>query len=481
MPKNLARFLVFYASAAVLILEILAGRLLAPYLGVSLEVFTGIIGVILAGIAVGAWLGGRAADRGDPKRLVGPLVVAGALTALASPIIVDLVGPSLPTGASAILIVTTLGFFAPAAVLSAVTPVVVKIQLASLERTGAVVGTYSAIGTAGALFGTFVTGFILIAAFPTRPIVIGLGVSLGVLGVALWAGRSVWSAVATLAVVTGLSVVLSIADGPCQVETTYHCAVVEVDEARPTGRLLLLDRARNSYVDLADPTHLEFRYLRLMADVIDIETPPGAIDVVSIGGGGFTLPRYLDATRPGTEHLVLEIDESLVEIGRDQLDLGEEVEVVIDDARRSLGEVPVGSADLVVGDAFSGLTVPWHLTTVEFVQQISERLAPDGLYTINLIDRAGLEFARAEAATLLQVFDNVALFAPADYLAGVTGGNFVLVGSPSPIDVGAVEEAIRARGGSEVGISGEELAGFVAGARPLTDDFAPVDQMIGGL
>ncbi len=481
MPKNLARFLVFYASAAVLILEILAGRLLAPYLGVSLEVFTGIIGVILAGIAVGAWLGGRAADRGDPKRLVGPLVVAGALTALASPIIVDLVGPSLPTGASAILIVTTLGFFAPAAVLSAVTPVVVKIQLASLERTGAVVGTYSAIGTAGALFGTFVTGFILIAAFPTRPIVIGLGVSLGVLGVALWAGRSVWSAVATLAVVTGLSVVLSIADGPCQVETTYHCAVVEVDEARPTGRLLLLDRARNSYVDLADPTHLEFRYLRLMADVIDIETPPGAIDVVSIGGGGFTLPRYLDATRPGTEHLVLEIDESLVEIGRDQLDLGEEVEVVIDDARRSLGEVPVGSADLVVGDAFSGLTVPWHLTTVEFVQQISERLAPDGLYTINLIDRAGLEFARAEAATLLQVFDNVALFAPADYLAGVTGGNFVLVGSPSPIDVGAVEEAIRARGGSEVGISGEELARFVAGARPLTDDFAPVDQMIGGL
>jgi spermidine synthase len=143
--------------------------------------------------------------------------------------------------------------------------------------------------------------------------------------------------------------------------------------------------------------------------------------------------------------------------------------------------VPVGSADLVVGDAFSGLTVPWHLTTVEFVQQISERLAPDGLYTINLIDRAGLEFARAEAATLLQVFDNVALFAPADYLAGVTGGNFVLVGSPSPIDVGAVEEAIRARGGSEVGISGEELARFVAGARPLTDDFAPVDQMIGGL
>ncbi|MGH8915257.1 MAG: fused MFS/spermidine synthase, partial [Acidimicrobiia bacterium] len=131
MSKSLARSLVFLTSAAVLILEILAGRLLAPYLGVSLQVFTGIIGVILAGISVGAWSGGRAADRGDPRRLIGPLLIAGGLTAIASPLIVDLVGPAAATGPVSIVMLTAVGFFAPAAVLSAVPPVVVKIRLAS--------------------------------------------------------------------------------------------------------------------------------------------------------------------------------------------------------------------------------------------------------------------------------------------------------------------------------------------------------------
>ncbi len=481
MPKLLARSLVFVTSAAVLILEILAGRLLAPYLGVSLEVFTGIIGVILAGIAIGAWAGGRAADRGDPRRLIGPLLVAGGITAVASPLIVDMVGPNVSIDPMSIVLITVLGFLAPAAVLSGVTPVVVKIQLASLEQTGSVVGTYSAIGTVGALAGTFVTGFVLISAFPTRPIVIGLGLVLTLAGLALWSARSLWSVTGIVVVVAGLSALVAIVGGPCDVETTYHCAVVEVDESRPTGRVLILDRARNSYVDLADPTHIEFRYLRAMVDVIDVESPPGPLDVVSIGGGGFTLPGYLNATRPGTANLVLEIDESLIEIGRTQLGLGDEVAVIVDDARRSIRSVPVRSADVVVGDAFSGLTVPWHLTTVEFVEEVAGRLTPEGLYTINLIDGPELGFARAETATLMEVFPHVAVFAPADYLAGVSGGNFVLVGSAAPIDVTAIEETLRSRGGIEIGLTGDDLAGFVDDARPLIDDFAPVDQLISGL
>ena len=185
MPQFLARTLVFVTSAAVLILEILAGRVLAPYLGVSLEVFTGIIGVILAGISVGAWAGGRAADRGEPRRLIGPLLVAGGLTAMAAPLIVDLVGPAASIGPLSIVGLTLIGFFAPAAVLSAIPPIVVKIRLSSLQETGSVVGSYSAIGTAGALFGTFVTGFVLIAAFPTRPIVIVVGALLVGLGVGM--------------------------------------------------------------------------------------------------------------------------------------------------------------------------------------------------------------------------------------------------------------------------------------------------------
>jgi len=478
LSRSLARSLVFFTSASVLVIEILAARLLAPYLGVSLEVFTGIIGVILAGISIGAWLGGRAADRTDPRRLPGPLLVVGGLTALASPLVIDVVGPGLSTDAVSIVVAAATAFFVPAAVLSAVPPVVVKIQLASLDATGTVVGTYSAIGTAGAILGTFVTGFVLIAAFPTRPIVMVLGAALVVGGLALAATRGSW---ALLSVALGgmLSFALIGIDGPCEHETTYHCAIVLDDEARPTGRTLILDRVSNSYVDLADPTYLQFRYVRLIADVIAVEAPPGPVDLVSIGGGGFTLPGFIEATRPGSQNVVLEIDARLVEIGREELALGNRIEVVVDDARISLRDVADSSADVVIGDAYSGASVPWHLTTVEFTAQIARVMTSDAVYVMNVIDYGDLEFIRAEAATLRRVFPEVVLFAPPDYLEGRSGGNFILAASPADIDIPGIEDAIRARGGTELGIEGERLDRFIGNAPALVDDYAPVDQMLG--
>lgn len=478
MSRPLARGLVFFTSASVLVIEILAARLLAPHLGVSLEVFTGIIGVILAGISLGSWLGGRAADRTDPRRLPGPLLVAGGLTALASPLVIDLVGPDLSTDAVSVVVAATTAFFVPAAVLSAVPPVVVKIQLASLDTTGTVVGTYSAIGTAGAILGTFATGFVLIAAFPTRPIVMVLGAALVVGGLAVWATRGSW---ALLSVALGgvLSFALVGIEGPCEHETTYHCAIVVEDETRPTGRTLILDRVSNSYVDLADPTFLQFRYVRLIADIIAVEAPAGPIEVVSIGGGGFTLPGFIEATRPGSENLVLEIDARLVEIGRQELGLGDGIDVVVDDARISLREVASSWADVVIGDAYSGASVPWHLTTVEFTSQIARVMTTDAVYVMNVIDYGDLDFIRSEAATLRQVFPEVALLAPPDYLEGRSGGNFILVASPADIDVAGIEDAIRFRGGTELGIEGERLDRFVDAAPVLTDDYAPVDQMLG--
>jgi spermidine synthase len=478
LSQTLARILVFFTAAAVLVLEILAGRLLAPYLGVSLEVFTGIIGVVLAGISVGAWLGGRAADRRDPVGLLSPLLVAGGLTALAAPLLVDLVGPVVDSGPPGIVVLTTVAFFLPAALLSAVSPVVVKIRLASLETTGSVVGSYSAIGTAGAIFGTFVTGFVLIAAFPTRPIVIGVGVALVVGGLAIRMGRNRLASFGALVITVGLGAALLLDEGPCDYETTYHCAEVEPDPARPSGRLLILDRGHNSYVDLADPTHLEFRYLQAMMDVVDVEAPPGPLEVVSIGGGGFTLPGYIEATRPGSEQKVLEIDAKLVDIGRRDLGFDDEAVVVVDDARRSLVMVELESLDLVVGDAFSGLSVPWHLTTVEFVTDIADRLHPAGIYTVNVIDYDDAPFARAAAATLNEVFEHVAVVAPPGYFEGGQGGNYVLVGSDRPLDPVAIEARIATRAGPEVVVTGDALDRFIGDASPLVDDFAPVDQMI---
>ncbi len=479
-----ARALVFFTSAAVLVMEVLAGRLMAPFVGVTLETFTGIIGTVLAGIALGAWLGGRAADQRPPQTLIGPALVAGGILALLSPTIVAVMGPSFSGGTPVeIVVLTAVGFFLPAVVLSTVPPLVVKVKLQDLGETGAVVGQYSAFGTFGAIFGTFVTGFVLVAALPTRPILLGVGGALVITGLVMATRhRLVGSrAVALLAVAAvGVGALTAAFPGPCQTETAYFCARVTADEERPTGRVLWLDNLRHSYVDLEDPTHVEFRYGTLFVDAITTQAPQGALDALYIGGGGFTFPRWLKAVRPGSTNTVLELDGSLVDISRDQLGLEDTDtdEIQVGDARMTIAATPQGHFELVVGDAFGGPSVPWHLTTKEFLETVRNRMAPGGIYVMNLIDYPPAAFARAETATLLAVFDHVAAVAPFDYFEGPRGGNFVLVASNTPLDIDALDAALRAHDAEEQSRSGAELTEWVGDARVLVDDFAPVDQLI---
>ena len=488
MPALAAAALVFGTSAAVLVLEILAGRLLAPYVGVTLETYTGVIGVVLAAIALGTWWGGRLADRRDPRGLIGPLLVGGGGLALCAVPAIRLVGSlGLGAGAGAILLLSTIGFFAPAAVLSAVSPAVVKLQLHDLEETGSVVGRLSALGTAGALVGTFVTGFVLVAALPTTPIVYGVGTVLVLVGLAvhLTVGRRSATArtgpgVLPLLGLAAFGVAGAPLVGPCQVETTYFCARVDVDPQRPTGRVLWLDVLRHSYVDLADPTHLEFSYAQNVADVLSTVRPGEPLDALHIGGGGFSVPRWIRATRPDSSSLVLELDPTIVRIGQEQLglELGPDLRVRVGDARVGLRDQPDDAYDVVVGDAFGGQAVPWHLTTKEFVGEIRRTLRPDGVYVLNLIDYPPLAFARAEAATLDAVFEHVVLLTRPERVARREGGNFVLAASDEPFDLDGIRAAVSARGDDDAVASGDDLAGFIGDARVLRDDRAPVDQLM---
>jgi len=480
MSPALAGLTVFYTSGAVLVLEILALRLLAPYVGVTLETYTATIATVLAGISVGTWVGGYAADRVEPRRLVGPLLLAGGALSLLSVPLVRALGAS---GGSSVIGLSLVGFFPPAAVLSAVSPTVVKLQLRDLAATGKVVGRLSALGTAGAIIGTYLAGFVLVEAVSTSTSIVAIAVSLIVAGAVLWLWLWRGSArVVGAAVVVGLlaSYVAAGTAGPCDEETVYHCARVVPDTSRPGGRLLVLDTLRHSYVDLDDPTHLEFDYARVVADVISVAAPPGPLQVLHVGGGGFTLPNYLRATRPGTTSTVLEIDPGLVRLAEDRLGLraGPDLDVRVGDARLLLQSVPSGSQDVVVGDAFGGLAVPWHLTTEEFLAGVRAVLADGGVYVMNLIDYPPLRFARAEAATLRRVFGHVTAIAPPSLFAGTPGGNVVLVASTSPIDAERIAGAIAARQSGEQVLSGRAVDDFAAGRRILVDDWAPVDQWL---
>ena len=484
MPGLAAGGLVFTTSAAVLILEILAGRLLAPYVGASLETYSGIIGTVLAGIAFGTWAGGRLADRIEPRRLIGPMLVIGGALAISSVPVVRALGEMGGGSTDRVLVLSAFGFFPTAAVLSAVTPAVIKLQLHDLAVTGQVVGRLSALGTTGAIAGTFLAGFVLIEAAPTSVTVFSIGGLLVVGGIVVWVAldRQHPGPVAAAAAVALLGVGLgAMVDDPCQTETTYHCARIERDGPRSAGRTLQLDTLSHSYVDLADPAYLDFGYVKLFADAVDTRFPEESpLDALHLGGGAFTMPRYLEATRPGTSSQVLEIDGGLVDLVLDQLPLDPAVDldVRVGDARLEILHVPDGSQDVVFGDAFAGLAAPWHLTTREFVTEVHRVVRPGGLYVANLIDRPPLNFTRSEAATLLDVFADVVVIAPPPAQRTARGRNIVLVASDQPVAVEALVQAIAAHGLDYQVLAGQGLAELIDGAFVLTDDRAPIDQWL---
>ncbi len=475
MPRPIAAALVFVSSAAVLVLEILAARLLAPYVGVTLEVYTSIIGVILAGIAVGSWWGGRAADRVDPRTMIGPLIVAGGILALVTIPLVDGLGAGLRgAGATTTVVLTFAGFFAPAAVLTAVTPAIVKIQLESLDETGRVVGRLSAIGTAGAIFGTFVTGFVLVAALPTRPVIRIVGVGLIVLGVVvgLWLQRARTNVAATTLGLLLAGAISFAAAHPCDHESAYYCARIE--QVGEDQYVLWLDTLRHSHVDLADPSHLEFAYTGWFGDAITSFAPDRRpLDVLHVGGGALTMPRWLRVVHPGSTSTVLELDALLVDLAVDELGFepGPDVTILTGDARTTLDLVAPGSHDVVIGDAFGGVAVPWHLATREFTQALHERLRPGGIYVMNVLDHGPKDFLRAQVATVSDVFTHVAVISrPGAFERphAEVGGNHVVVASDAPFDLTTTYTVI----------DGADLDQFTGDAAVLTDDFAPVDQLL---
>ena len=485
LPGWLAYALVFGTSAAVLVLEITSLRLIAPYVGITLETNTAVIGLALTAIAFGAWSGGAAADRLPPRSMIGPLLlIGGAFVLLVTPAIRLATAAAAPGDAAPIaLLVVTVTVFVPAAVLSAVPPMVVKLVLSTLTETGSVVGRLSGVSTLGAILATFLTGFVLVAYVPTSVILVGTGALLVLGGLAFVVAnrrRGVpphlgVTAPLVLALVAGLGAL--VVPSPCQVETRYHCASVAADPARPAGRTLMLDTLRHSYVDPSDPTYLEFAYMKAFVAAVDTR-PTGRLDVLHVGGGGMTLPRYLLATRPESINRVVEIDPGVVQLDRSRLALPDDprLQVEVADGRTAVQRLGIDSYDVYVGDAFGGVAVPWHLTTRETFLDVDRILRPDGLVVLNVIDYRPLNFARAELATVGSVFEHVALMTTA---GGLAGGNLVILASHTPLDREALAAGLRAKGGGMALLTEAAMRSFL-GADPLvlTDDHAPVDQLL---
>jgi spermidine synthase len=493
---------VFVASGSTLVLEIAAGRLLAPYVGVSLYTWTSIIGVVLAGIAVGNYAGGVVADRVGSRRTLGLLLAAGGLASLAVlPLTTtDLLGltPTALPVVVRIVLLTGLLFFVPSALLGMVSPVVVKLTLADLGRAGRVVGRIYAWSALGSIAGTFLTGFALIPWLGTKPVIYGVGLILialaGLTGEffrrAGWP-RAVDAMVTVLLIVTlGHIHAARALEGWCHRETSYYCIRV-TSEREADGhvyQVLSLDRLVHSYNSLEDPTRLHYPYLRTYAALTAYSAQRSPrLRALFIGGGGYTLPRYMEATYPDAELEVAEIDPGVTRTAVEMLGLGPGTRVVTynTDAREVV-ETKQGAAayDLVFGDAFNDYQVPYHLTTREFAQKIRGVLKADGLYLALVIDRMrGGRFMASVVRTLQEVFPHVYVLADVARTMAPRAQTYVLAASATPLDLDRLR-AVPERGPEEDDVVGvmpaDALEEWLRGADPvvLTDDYVPADSLM---
>ncbi|SED31315.1 spermidine synthase [Streptomyces sp. TLI_105] len=244
------------------------------------------------------------------------------------------------------------------------------------------------------------------------------------------------------------------------------------DRERPRGWTLLIDGAPQSHVDLDDPARLTFEYQRRLGHIADLAAPPNrSLQAVHLGGGAFTLARYVAATRPRSTQQIVELDAPLVQLVRRELplDAGARIRVRSTDARAGLAKVQDGWADLVIADVFSGARTPAHLTSTEFLAEVRRVLRPGGFYAANLADGPPLTHLRGQIATAAAVFPELALTADPTVLRGRRFGNAVLLASDRELPVAELTRRVATDPHPGRVEHGRALADFAGGAAPVTD------------
>ena len=350
--------LVLLASAIVLVTEIVAARVIAPYVGITLETFSAVIGCVLAGISLGSGLGGWLADRIAARWLLAAALAVGGAALIASPHIVTSVGPGVtPSNPSGALTLAVSAFLLPSIALSMVTPTILRSIGQGSRRLGSVAGSVSAIGTIGALLGNFGASFILVGAMRSAQILVFCGVVCLVLAAAailVLGGDGPPQAVAAFLLVGAALGGTQVDDNlPCLVETEYVC--LNVDQINDQTFEIRSNIYSSSVTNVADPTALEFTYVRDVAAVAAATLADDAPAFGYVGGGGYTLPLYFEATYPGSTHVVYEIDGEMVDEVTSTLGIDDRARrfpTRIGDARAEVATSDEDSMDLVVGDAF---------------------------------------------------------------------------------------------------------------------------------
>jgi len=505
---------VFVASFCVMALELVAGRLASRQLGSSLYTWTSVIGVVLAGLSAGSWAGGRLADRSRAAPALSTLFAIASIACVAINVLNHRVDDWTPLWGWPwpLRVFTHVAsvFLVPSVVLGMISPVAAKMALDRGAATGRTIGSVYAWGVIGSILGTFATGFWLVAALGTAPVVWLVAAVLAGLSIAFdraspraWAWGVALVVLATLgtgpwawARSAGEKLSLREARGDAVVyedESQYsHIRIVR--SAASPGRLdMHLDRLLHSSIVLDQPVAQYYGYERIYGAVTRaLAAGRDSLNTLMIGGGGYVYPRWLEAQWPGSRTEVVEIDPAVTRAAVAAFGLPADHDFVVNHAdgrawlgvlleRRRRGE-SLAPYDFVYLDVFDHYSVPYQLTTVECLKEIDELLAPGGAFLMNMIDvYAESRFLGSMLETMSRVFPHVTAFAEG---VGVrvqpeVRNTFILVATKRPADFRRIVETYDPRIGLyELTPADLEEARGRAGHRALTDDWAPVENLL---
>lgn len=394
---------IFASGALVMVLEMVGARVMAPHLGTSVVVWTSLIGVVLACLALGAWLGGRLADKKLSPAVLGT-ILAGAgvgcgFTALAHPLVGSAVTTHVPNIYLAAVVASACIFALPAVLFGMVSPYIIRLRLADIATSGATVGRLYALSTTGSILGTFLGGFVLVSWFPSTQILLGTGACMLLLSLLV----SMKKPQARIAMMLGfpLGIWGSMSydtwlvnrGTPPPMETPYNSIRIMDGRAydnRPVRFMATDPGYSQSGMYLDNPSELYFEYTRYYT--LGTVLFPHAHNVLMLGGGGYSVPKWLLAGHGGLDGDklrldVVELDEGMTRAARNYFALPDDPRMTVthEDARRYIN-VNQKQYDLVFVDVFnSHYSVPFHMGTVEAATALRRAVAPGGALLMNII------------------------------------------------------------------------------------------------
>ena len=408
------RVLTFTAGAVVMGLEIVTSRILTPVFGSTIYTWGSLIGVILSGLSLGYYLGGKVADEHPKFEKICGIVFSVGLFIVAIPFfashVVDFTIGVLPGTQFTPLIATFLLLMLPSVLLGFVSPYVIKLGTDTLKRVGNISGNLYSIATIGSIFGTFVTVFVLIPNVAVNQIIFGLGI-------VLIASSLIGLKISPKVIAVAIVIVLIVPWSSLSVNTISHNGKLIYEKETLFSHLdvveygsnisMYLDGMRHSSMNVNDPLDLVIDYTEYFH--LGMLFNPQATDVLFVGGGGFTGPKNFLALYPDTKIDVIEIDADVIDAAKTYFRLDDNnprLQIFNDDARKHLSTFDK-KYDVIVLDAYASNYVPFHLMTQEFFQIIEKRLEPNGVVVSNFIgsiEGKSSQLVRAVYKTMKETF-----------------------------------------------------------------------------